>query len=125
MEHEVLVDNVCQELEIQHLVFQEQTESLRPFLLYASEKKLNQGDLSEGTFVLNLIGVLCAILNRAYVDWQRISICHFIICSTFDKGYKQMLYLPIFQITVLSSLTSGLCLRQVLYPVLGPTDTYF
>lgn len=85
MEHEVLVDNVCQEPEIQYLVFKEQTESLSSFLLYASEKKLNQGDLSEGTFALNLIGMLCAMLNGTHAHWQRITICHSIIPSTCDK----------------------------------------
>lgn len=85
MEHEVLVDDVCQELEKQYLVFKEQTESLSSFLLYASEKKLNQGDLSGGTFVINLIGMLCAMLNGTQAHWQRITICHSIIPSTCDK----------------------------------------
>lgn len=88
MEHEVLVDNVCQELEIQYLVFKEQSASVNFYFMHL-KKKLNQGDLSVGTFVLNLIGMLCAVLNGTHAHWQRVTICHSIIHSTHDKRLQR------------------------------------
>lgn len=52
------------------------------------KKKLNQGDLSVGTFVWNLIGMLCAVLSRTRARWQRVTICHSVIHSTRDKGLQ-------------------------------------
>lgn len=38
MEHEVLVDNVCQELEIQYLVFKEQSASVNFYFMHLKKK---------------------------------------------------------------------------------------
>lgn len=89
MEHEVLVDSICQELEIQHFGFKEQSTSFCFHSMHLN--KLNQGDLSEGMIVLRIIGRLYEMLNWIHADWQRINACHFIIHYHHYKGYEQML----------------------------------